>query len=185
MKFLASDHCPEVTLRSLEHDLRHSNDSHYFSAHLYLKEKKIMRVKNEGVGGCHFYEPTNNLTQARMQELLDRAKLFCKSARRDLYDTICSSPHVDFTFVDVLVSNLVNEQLTTKSMQKELRNNIYIIDRDANEGKGYLYKTNKRPTDTHLKNANKLLTTIGKYFNYTILNELEEREQLRLWLTIN
>ena len=41
MKFLASDHCPEVTLRSLEHDLRHSNDSHYFSAHLYLKEKKI------------------------------------------------------------------------------------------------------------------------------------------------
>ena len=51
---------------------------------------------------------------------------------------------------------LVNEQLTTKDMQKELRNNIYIIDRDANEGKGYLYKTNKRPTDTHLKNANKI-----------------------------
>ena len=93
-----------------------------------------------------------------------------------MHDQIVKDSCDSFAFVDVLICNLLNEQLTSKAMRKALRNRIHIIDLD----KGLLYETDKRPTPIHLANSKKVLDD-----KHLILNELDEASQLKLWLTIN
>jgi hypothetical protein len=180
---LTSEYESGVSLRSVEHNPASSNDSHHFSAQVHLDGERIMKVGNDGRGGNHYYTPRKICTPVITKDLVRRSYLFCKRARKEVYHQINKDSCDNFAFVDVLVSNLLNEHLTRESMRKALRNRIHIIDLDRD--KPLLYETNKRPTPIHLANSKKALDGIGKHFNYILLNELDETSQLKLWLTIN
>jgi hypothetical protein len=180
---LTSEYESGVSLRSVEHNPASSNDSHHFSAQVHLDGERIMKVGNDGRGGNHYYTPRKICTPVITKDLVRRSYLFCKHARKEVYHQINKDSCDNFAFVDVLVSNLLNEHLTREAMRKALRNRIHIIDLDRD--KPLLYETNKRPTPIHLANSKKALDGIGKHFNYILLNELDETSQLKLWLTIN
>jgi len=196
---LASEQSIGVEIRSLIHNKSSSNDTHDFSAQICVDGVKILRVENDGKGGDNYYHRskkrvsivTANVETDRFRKLISIAKQYCQSERWDDYEEIreriIDTPtwnDVDFSYLDILVGALVNEQLTLKEMSKAIRNRIHIIDTEANDSDGFLYSTNKRPTDIHLANAKKAIKGIGKHFNYILMNELDETTQLKLWLTI-
>ena len=196
---LASEQSVGVEIRSLIHNMRSSNDTHDFSAQIYVDGVRILRVENDGNGGDNYYHRSKRRVSAADEEssqnlyrkLIDIAKRYCQSERWHDYEeirlkeqTIYGQEEVDFSYLDILVGALVNEQLALKDMSKAIRNQIHIIDTEGNDGDGLLYSTNKRPTDIHLLNAKKAIKGIGKHFNYILMNELDETTQLKLWLTI-
>ena len=199
---LASEQAAGVEIRSLIHNKSSSNDTHDFSAQICVDGVKILRVENDGKGGDNYYHrskkrvsiATANVETDRYRKLIDIAKRYCQSERWYDYEeirlkeqtiyTIYGEEEVDFSYLDILVGALVNEQLTMKDMSKAIRNRIHIIDTKANDNGGFLYSTNKRPTDIHLANTKKVLKGIGKHFDYILMNELDETTQLKLWLTI-
>ena len=196
---LASEQSVGVEIRSLIHNKSSSNDTHDFSAQICVDGVKILRVENDGKGGDNYYHRSKKRvsiadkesSQNLYRKLIDIAKRYCQSERWYEYEeirlkeqTIYGEEEVDFSYLDILVGALVNEQLTLKEMSKAIRNRIHIIDIEANDSGGFLYSTNKRPTDIHLANAKKAIKGIGKHFNYILMNELDETTQLKLWLTI-
>ena len=196
---LASEQAAGVEIRSLIHNKSSSNDTHDFSAQICVDGVKILRVENDGKGGDNYYHRSKKRvsiadkesSQNLYRKLIDIAKRYCQSERWYEYEeirlkeqTIYGEEEVDFSYLDILVGALVNEQLTLKDMSKAIRNRIHIIDTEANDNGGFLYSTNKRPTDIHLANTKKVLKGIGKHFNYILMNELDETTQLKLWLTI-
>jgi len=197
---LASEQAAGVEIRSLIHNKSSSNDTHDFSAQICVDGVKILRVENDGKGGDNYYHRSKKRVSIADKEssqnlylkLIDIAKRYCQSERWYDYEEIRLKEQeifgpvaaVDFAYLDILVGALVNEQLTMKDMSKAIRNRIHIIDTEANDSGGFLYSTNKRPTDIHLANAKKAIKGIGKHFNYILMNELDETTQLKLWLTI-
>ena len=196
---LVSEQAAGVEIRSLIHNKGSSNDTHDFSAQIYIDGVKILRVENDGKGGDNYYHRSKKRvsiadkesSQNLYRKLIDIAKRYCQSERWYEYEeirlkeqTIYGEEEVDFAYLDILVGALVNEQLTLKDMSKAIRNRIHIIDTKANDNGGFLYSTNKRPTDIHLANTKKVLKGIGKHFDYILMNELDETTQLKLWLTI-
>ena len=173
---LASEYCSGVRLRSIEHNPVSSHGTHHFSAQVHLENERLMKVLNDGRGGAHYYHIRKSCGPGSVLELTRLAKSFCQRARTEMHDQIVKDSCDSFAFVDVLICNLLNEQLTSKAMRKALRNRIHIIDLD----KRLLYETDKRPTPIHLANSNKVLDD-----KHLILNELDEASQLKLWLTIN
>jgi hypothetical protein len=204
---LASEQAAGIEIRSLIHNKSSSNDTHDFSAQICVDGVKILRVENDGKGGDNYYHRSKKRvsiadkesSQNLYRKLIDIAKQYCQSERWYDYEEIrlkeqtilddgipfYNQDDVDFSYLDILVGALVNEQLTLKEMSKAIRNRIHIIDTEANDSGGFLYSTNKRPTDIHLANAKKAIKGIGKHFNYILMNELDEMTQLKLWLTIN
>ena len=184
---LASEFCPRVELRSIQHNRKSSNDTHHFRAQVDLDDVTIMRVENEGRGGDNYYHMRRATTPEQIQTLTELARSFCEEAKPKTYSEIVrkqvlvTAIYDDFPFVDVLLGSLLNEQLTLIDMRKALNQRIHIIDMD----KSLLYDIDKRPTEIHLANSSKALKGIGKHFNYILLNELDEPSQLKLWLTIN
>tara|TARA_B100000530_G_scaffold208481_1_gene133359 strand:- start:1633 stop:2226 length:594 start_codon:yes stop_codon:yes gene_type:complete len=184
---LASEFCPRVGLRSIQHNRKSSNDTHHFRAQVDLDDVTIMRVENEGRGGDNYYHMRRATTPEQIQTLTELARSFCEEAKPETYSEIVrkqvlvTAIYDDFPFVDVLLGSLLNEQLTLIDMRKALNQRIHIIDMD----KPLLYDIDKRPTEIHLANSSKALKGIGKHFNYILLNELDEPSQLKLWLTIN
>jgi len=199
---LASEQAEGIEIRSLIHNKSSSNDTHDFSAQICVDGVKILRVENDGKGGDNYYHrskkkvstATANVETDRFRKLIIIAKLYCQSEcwerwddHEEIRERVIDTPtwdEVDFAYLDILVGALVNEQLTMKDMSKAIRNRIHIIDTEANDSGGFLYSTNKRPTDIHLANAKKVLKGIGKHFDYILMNELDEMTQLKLWLTI-
>ena len=196
---LASEQAAGIEIRSLIHNKSSSNDTHDFSAQICVDGVKILRVENDGKGGDNYYHRSKKRVSIADKEssqnlylkLIDIAKRYCQSERWYDYEeirlkeqTIYGEEEVDFAYLDILVGALVNEQLTMKDMSKAIRNRIHIIDTEANDNGGFLYSTNKRPTDIHLANTKKVLKGIGKHFDYILMNELDETTQLKLWLTI-
>ena len=209
---LASEQAAGVEIRSLIHNKSSSNDTHDFSAQICVDGVKILRVENDGKGGDNYYHRSKHsrmpssstawvkkhgsiaieaYSQNFYHKLIDIAKRYCQSERWYEYEeirlkeqTIYGEEEVDFAYLDILVGALVNEQLTLKDMSKAIRNRIHIIDTEANDNGGFLYSTNKRPTDIHLANTKKVIKGIGKHFDYILMNELDETTQLKLWLTI-
>ena len=199
---LASEQSAGIEIRSLIHNKSSSNDTHDFSAQICVDGVKILRVENDGKGGDNYYHRSKKRvsiadkesSQNLYRKLIDIAKRYCQSERWYDYEeirlkeqtiyTIYGEEEVDFAYLDILVGALVNEQLTMKDMSKAIRNRIHIIDTEANDNGGFLYSTNKRPTDIHLANTKKVLKGIGKHFDYILMNELDETTQLKLWLTI-
>ena len=184
---LASEFCPRVELRSIQHNRKSSNDTHHFRAQVDLDDVTIMRVENEGRGGDNYYHMRRVTTPEQIQTLTELARSFCEEAKPETYSEIVrkqvlvTAIYDDFPFVDVLLGSLLNEQLTLIDMRKALNQRIHIIDMD----RSLLYDIDKRPTEIHLANSSKALKGIGKHFNYILLNELDEPSQLKLWLTIN
>ena len=184
---LASEFCPRVEVRSIQHNRNSSNDSHHFRAQVDLDDVTIMRVENEGRGGDNYYHMRRATTPGQIQTLTELARSFCEEAKPETYSEIVrkqvlvTAIYDDFPFVDVLLGSLLNEQLTLIDMRKALNQRIHIIDMD----RSLLYDIDKRPTEIHLANSSKALKGIGKHFNYILLNELDEPSQLKLWLTIN
>jgi len=196
---LASEQSVGVEIRSLIHNKSSSNDTHDFSAQICVDGVKILRVENDGKGGDNYYHrskkkvstATANVETDRFRKLISIAKLYCQSERwyeyEEIRERVIDTPtwdEVDFAYLDILVGALVNEQLAMKEMSKAIRNRIHIIDTEANDSGGFLYSTNKRPTDIHLANAKKVIKGIGKHFDYILMNDLDEITQLKLWLTI-
>tara|TARA_R110001583_G_scaffold20436_3_gene78783 strand:- start:4736 stop:5362 length:627 start_codon:yes stop_codon:yes gene_type:complete len=192
---LASEVCAGMEIRSLDHNKVSSNDTHHFNAHIYVDGIKVMRVENDGRGDNNYYTPSKEEGRKLYHKAIDIAENYCKTERWYEYEEIRSKEDSDFSFykemdlefayLDIAVGSLINEQLTMKEMGKALRKNIHIIDRDANSGKGLLYATDKRATDAHIKNSKKAIETIGKHFDYILINNLNPTTQLKLWLTIN
>ena len=196
---LASEQAAGVEIRSLIHSKSSSNDTHDFSAQICVDGVKILRVENDGKGGDNYYHRSKKRvsiadkesSQNLYRKLIDIAKRYCQSERwyeyEEIRERVIDTPtwdEVDFAYLDILVGALVNEQLAMKEMSKAIRNRIHIIDTAANDSGGFLYSTNKRPTDIHLANAKKLIKGIGKHFDYILMNDLDEITQLKLWLTI-
>ena len=197
---LASEVCAGIEIRSLTHSKSSSNDTHHFKAHIYVDGVKVMRVENDGRGGNNYYHRTcteadwrNDMWRTKAEcedKLIASSKHYCQTEKWYDHEEIRASEEsnetvdTDYSYVDIAVGSLINEQLTTKEMSKALRNRIHIIDRDANSGKGLLYATDKRATDIQLANAEKAIFGIGKQFDYILVNNLDETTQLKLWLTI-
>ena len=175
---LASEFCPDVSLKSINHNRNSSHDTHHFSAQLYLKGKNIMRVQNEGRGGDNYYDMSKACTNAQVNNLFDHAESFCKRARRESYDKIVEAGSEPFAFVDLLVGSLLNEYLTRDEMRKQLNQRMYVIDYSQSDYPK-LYGVAKRATSIHVEKTKEIEPEL------TILNEFNEDTQLKLWLTIN
>ena len=200
---LASEVCAGMEIRSLSQNKVSSNDTHHFNAHIYVDGTKVMRVENDGRGGNNYYTPPKEAGRKLYRKAIDIAENYCKTERWHEYEEIRSKEDLDlfnagsseilichtkmdleFAYLDIAVGSLINEQLTMKEMDKALRKNIHIIDRDANSGKGLLYVTDKRSNKPHIENSKKALKKIGKHFDYILLNTLNPTTQLKLWLTV-
>ena len=175
---LASEFCSDVSLKSIRHNRISSHDTHHFSAQVCLNGKKIMRVQNDGRGGDNYYNLSRSSTPTQVLEVSRQAKSFCKRARKKDYDRILKEGSNTFSFIDLLVGSLANEQLTRDEMRKQLRKRMYVIEGSA-VGNALLYGIAKRASPINVKKIKEIEPEL------TIVNEFDEETQLKLWLTIN
>ena len=175
---LASEFCPDVSLKSIRHNRISSHDTHHFSAQVCLNGKKVMRVQNDGRGGDNYYDLSRSSTPAQVLEVSQQAKSFCKRARKKDYDRILKEGANTFSFIDLLVGSLANERLTRDEMRKQLNQRMYVIDYSQSDYPK-LYGVAKRATPIHINKTKEIEPEL------TIVNEFDEETQLKLWLTIN
>lgn len=154
-----------ITLKSIKHNEVLSEETHCFSATVYLNGKKVFGIKNAGHGG--------------EDEIFDVAG--GASDIDDMYHTInkhlgkekCQAPYETMdNCLEFVVADLVNTWLTDKEIKKVLRKIVYM---DGNQ----MRTVSKKPTEENFvrckkqswwNNTNVILNTmpieeVRQYFN--------------------
>lgn len=82
-----------------------SEETNCFSATIYVDDKKVGEVKNDGQGGCHSYHWNDII------------------AERQLEAWAKTQPHeFDFDYVDQLIDNILEKQETLRWLNRNTKN---------------------------------------------------------------
>jgi hypothetical protein len=154
----------EITLKNIKHYESMSEETYCFEGSLYVDGKKVGRVSNRGVGGCHDYD-FDMKTERKLDE-------WCKAnlPKWSLFD---DEKHD--TDLDMHISNLVTDYLDNKHLKNLLNKSVIVMDDNCEEGEVYQWKFSQYK-DRHKKEVvhgvTKAILTNQKMINPIVLNSL-------------
>lgn len=137
----------KLELKSIHHSATLSQETHAFSANIYVNGKKVGQVRNEGHGGCdlvHLEKDSVSLSD------LNKYCLSIEPPKSDkdkqLEDKYQFSVTYDF---EIWCCEQVNRFLAKKELRSKLKSNIVLIE----DGKVYMYRC--KPTAENIKTVKK------------------------------
>lgn len=160
----------KLQLKSIQHSASLSQETHAFTANIYVNGKKVGQVGNEGHGGCDFVHLDKG--SVSLQELNE----YCLSIEppksdkdKQLEEKYQFSVTYDF---EIWCCEQVNRFLGKKELRSKLKSNIVLIE----DGKVYMYRC--KPTAENIK-AVKLRDNIKQ-----VLNEMNFDDALDAFLEV-
>lgn len=121
----------DISLKNIKYAAFNSEETHCFSATVYIDGKKAFRVSNSGHGGCDDYQPCDKKTSAR--SVYDQVQ----KINKELSKTPLKPPFENLTMnLEILIGDLMNQWLEKKEVKKLLKK-VSIID---NKGSVLSYK---------------------------------------------
>jgi len=113
---------PKIELKNIKHHAGLSQETHAYTATIYVDGKKWATVENTGQGGCDYVHPLSGYNDQEAVSELDKRikatypKLMCKLFPDGLEERLES-----------ICCGLVNEYLFTKDWRARLKRRIYAI----------------------------------------------------------
>lgn len=151
-----------ITLKNIKHSAFASQETHCYSAVLYVNNKKFATVSNEGFGGCDRVEPINGGFTPEFLATLKAVSAHIK--------TICKEEYASLEYWCALE---VNDFLMRKDLRNGLKNKVLGIGAD---GKVYSWKKISGVTLDGVITAVKAVRP-----DTVILNEMSEDDAFRLF----
>jgi len=190
-----------IELKNLSHNVTFSEETHCFSASVYINGKRMFCAKNRGHGGPNDYSPFTlylgeygEAFEESMAVAREEAKQYTLKKielGEDLQwaiDAFASededgNPSQSNELIDWLIADLINEQLTLKEMRKTLKKKVTVYDPKSND---ILHLGRDKPTDEILERykAHFVLQRNDKNAKDWIwLNTIPEAEAYKYWRT--
>ncbi len=146
-----------ITIKNIKHNEHLSEETHCFSATVYIDGKRSFGVKNAGHGGSDDYFALDDKTSNKeVREML-------LSVNKELEKTKLTGEYSDLTNdLEIVVGDLVNDYLTDKHILKMLKRICYLKDK-------IVYVSNNLPTDLFIE---RLKTAHWWKPEYKVLNNL-------------
>lgn len=124
----------EIKLKNIKHAAFASQETHCFTATVYLNGERFCTVENDGRGGCDDFRPLkgdkNSEIYAKIKEI--NAELSKEIIKGDGFEIEND--------IEIVIGDLVNEWLQEKEVKKVLKKIAYI------KKGGDLYTVNLKPT---------------------------------------
>jgi len=132
-----------ITLKNVKHAGFASEETHCFSATVYIDGKRAFCAKNDGHGGCDDYYPADKKTTHK--EVWEQIRIINNELGKEVLD------HGDFKInnsLEIVVCDLVNEFLRDRDIKRTLRKVAYVKNGD-------IYIVNCTPTEKNLEAVKK------------------------------
>ena len=129
----------KLTLKSVKHNERLSRDSHCFTATLYVDNKKMFGVMDDGWGGCmETYYIKGGVKDVGAKEIeIDKVLKQTPRERKPEHDKY-NLPVLD-NCLEFVVCDLVNQFLQDREIKKYLRRITYMVGDE-------MYEVKTKPT---------------------------------------
>ena len=147
----------EIKLKNIKHAAFASQETHCFTATVYLDDERFCTVRNEGFGGCDDFQP---LKGGNNSDLYAKIKEIDAELGKEILK--CDGFEIENS-IEIVIGDLVNKWLEEKEMKKILKKVAYL-------GKGGdIYTVNMKPTPENLERVKKQKWWDEKY---TFLNTM-------------
>jgi len=156
---------PNITLKNIKHHAGLSQETHAFTATVYVDGKKFATVENAGHGGPDNHHPVSG----DYKDVQKLNSLIGETFPRRGFEY---NPEGYKEDLDGVICDLVNEFLHKREFKKTLKKIAFIED-----GKIYTLKAKYKPTPEALESVAK--AEWAK--NVTLLNTLPETEAFELF----
>lgn len=151
---------PKIEVRNLRTVLANSEETHCFSATVYVDGQRLCRARNAGHGGDDIYEPMSGDTRDAM---MDRVK-----AVGEQLPDVPNLPNLTWlSKFEIAVGEAVNDALVARKVKRDMQRKVLLID------EGALYEVPKKPEPALIERVRK------QYPGATIVNDLNLDEAVR------
>lgn len=165
-----------LEIKGIKHAAFASQETHCFEASLYLNNKRIGVVSNEGHGGCDRFDPCGNLEDGSYH------------ANNKLYKDACWHMKDEGVWVskwdgeehaltmEIWCCDMVNQWLHHKDFKNYIKSKVVYVKPDEKAINYVSFKGVKKVTQRYIDHVK------AKYPNYKILNDMPEPEAFDLWM---
>lgn len=186
-----------IEIKNLKLNTHFSQETHCFTATVYIDGKRAFSAENEGCGGPNNYYPYGKTQKAgakretQLSEFKDAMSdarkeaaryIEAKSNGREDYDWAVERFADTDELIDWVITDLINEIGLLKEMRERLKKYVCSYDKHTRE----ITKWKTTPTQSNIdavkKYADLLIHEItAEKIEYVLLNELSESEALKYW----
>lgn len=149
----------KLQLKSIKYSPSLSQETHAFTANVYLNNKKVGYARNDGIGGCTFVTisegkpPTNDQILAMLDVIDPNPTEYKKNEKNGTFELVPVTTRSEYsrsldTVVDILVQNFVALREI-----KKYQNKVTAIFDENEEGAYMIYKSVTPKTLTPEKRA--------------------------------
>ena len=181
-----------MELKNLSHNVTFSEETHCFSASVYINGKRMFCAKNRGCGGPNDYLPFDFANGK--EAFVEAMSLAREEAKQYTLKKIELGEDLQWAIdafgdgksdelIDWLIADLINEQLTLKEMRKTLKKKVTVYDPKSND---ILHLGRDKPTDEILEKYKNHFATRSEIKNakdWIWLNTIPEAEAYKYWRT--
>lgn len=167
----------KLELKSIKHFEANSEETHCFSAKLYVDGKHLFDIRNDGHGGCDYVDPTKKIMEmGNWQEKLEEVEAYCRSLKPAEIHTYGDKTITLENTLEIWTCDRVNDFLVLKDIKSELRKGLLTLE----EGDLRVYRVAKeRRTDSYLSGLKSAIRE--KKQGVIFFDELSEDKQLELF----
>ena len=162
----------KIELKSISVSIANSQETHCFSANIYVNSKRVGTVRNAGHGGCDTVHITDKtITEKMLDDFCATVEdLYVSETEKTEYKRL-GLDSVSFDFEN-LCCRLVDLYLAKKDLKRQLKRKVMFANNKA------IYEVKCLPTE---ENIEKVKTRNGMI---QVLNELEIDEAVKIFMEI-
>lgn len=161
-----------IELRKISHSASLSEETHAYTAQVWVDGHHICDVSNHGHGGCDMQHPAKGFTRENIAALNDYIKQ--NAPKRSLEASPGNTFEMEET-LETICGELVNQHLTAKDLTRLLKRTVAFVRADA---KGVMtYKGKMSDVDK----TKMIVVTAQKYPGVHILNAMPFADALALY----
>lgn len=159
-----------VELKSISVSIANSQETHCFSANIYVNSKRVGTVQNAGHGGCDLVHITDKTITEKMLDdhCATVEDLYVSDSQRAEYKKL-GLDDVNFDF-ESLCCHLVNRYLAKNDLKRKLKRKVMFANDKA------IYEVKCLPTEENIEIV-KTRNGINQ-----VLNELEIDEAVKIFM---
>lgn len=122
----------KITLKNLKHMASLSQETHAFTATIYVDGKAAFQAMNNGHGGENSYNTIKGYKGPSTKEVDEWLKN--NTDAHEIEGMIIQNS------LEIVIGDLINEKISDKELKKLLKNNLLVISKEDGEDALYSYK---------------------------------------------
>jgi len=129
-----------IELKNIKYFAAMSEETHCFTATIYVDGKRTFGVSNRGYGGCDDYEPLGKMTQ---QQMYDKLEEINNELKKETVYFGENNEHSLTNDLELVTGDLMNQYHTDKDIKRTLKKMAYVKD-------GSIWTSKALPTPENL-----------------------------------